>query len=76
MIAVKCLSVFQKYLVLCLEDDITQIIDLGVNKYINIIGHRSFTNCCLTLKSTLLLGGYDGSISITNLLKVKEWRKF
>lgn len=75
-IAIKHLSILDNYLVLCLEDDFTQIVDLSVNKYVNLTGHRSFTNCALSLKSTLLLGSYDGFISITNLNKIKNWRKF
>ena len=62
-------------MVLCLQDDYTQLIDLYVNKYVNLTGHFSFTACALALNSTIFLASYDRSISITNPAKIQDWKK-
>lgn len=74
-IAIKHLNIVNNFVVLCLEDDITQIVDLTKSSFVNLTGHRSFINCALPLKSILLLGSYDGFISITDLNKIKKWNK-
>lgn len=74
MIAIKHLSLIENILVLCLQDDYTQLINLSTNKYVNLTGHNSFTGCAIGLKSTILLGSYDGNISITNPKNIKNWK--
>ena len=74
VIAIKHLALIENILVLCLQDDYTQLVDLSTNKYVNLTGHNSFTGCALGLRSTILLGSYDGNISITNPRNIKEWK--
>lgn len=75
VIAIKHLSLISNILALCLQDDYTQLIDLSTNRYVNLTGHNSFTGCVIDMKSSILLGSYDGSISITNPRNIKLWKE-
>ena len=75
VIAIKNLTLHHNLLVLCLQDDNIQLIDLASNKFLNITGHQSFVSCAVSLKNTILVGGFDGYISATNPSKLKGWKK-
>jgi hypothetical protein len=50
---------------LCLQDDCIQILDLSKNRYVNIFGHKSFTNHSEVHENFLLVSSFDGSLSVT-----------